>query len=196
MTSTNGLEALDFRPSLRQTMYITPTSAETEGRISRVVIELEGRQGGPPAHVHPGQREIYTVEAGELTVTLDGDRRIVGAGESVEVAPGQVHTFSNPSSELVRFRADHLPALGFEEYIRLVHRTIGGRKPTLPTIMRIVRIESSYADTIVAPPGPPRVVGKILSGLGRLAGFPTGAALAASLAPEQDPTPEAAHPHG
>jgi hypothetical protein len=47
--------------------------------------------------------------------------------------------------------------------------------------MRIVRIESSFTETILAPPGPPRLIGKTLSGLGKLVGYPTGDQLAASV---------------
>ena len=183
MTAMNGAETLDFRPSIRQTMVITDTSARTGGKVSRVEIELEAGQAGPPAHVHAQQREIYTVEAGELTVSLDGDRRTIRAGESIEVTPGRVHTFANSSSEVVRFRADHVPALRFEEYIRLIHRAVQGRRLTLPTLLRVVRIESSYGDTIAAPPGR-RIVTKVLSGLGKLAGYPTGKELAPSLSRE------------
>lgn len=180
MTGTNGTEKLNFGPSMLQTMVITGMSQQTGGQISRVEIELGPEQGGPPAHLHPGQREIYTVEEGELTVTLDGDTRTVASGESIEIPAGSVHRFSNPSGAAVRFTADHLPALRFEEYIRLVHQTVAGRKATLPVIMRIVRIESSFPETILPPPGPPRLVGKMLSGLGRLAGYPTGNELTAS----------------
>jgi len=181
MSSMNGRETLDFRPSMRQTMVITKKSLETDGEISRVEIDLEAGQSGPPAHIHPGQREIYTVDAGELVVTIDGESHVVTAGESIEVPTGSAHKFANQSNELARFSAEHMPALQFEEYIRLVHRTVDGKKVTLPVIMRIVRIEISYADTIVAPPGMPRLLGKIMSGVGKLAGYPTGKELAASL---------------
>jgi len=162
-------------------MVITKKSLETGGEISRVEIDLEAGQGGPPAHIHPGQREIYAVDAGELVVTIDGESRVITAGESIEVPTGSAHGFANRSDRLVRFSAEHLPALRFEEYIRLVHRTFEGKKATLPVILRVVRIESSYGDIIMAPPGMPRMLGKIMSGVGRLVGFPTGKDLAASL---------------
>ena len=187
MTKSRTAERLDFRPSMKQTIFITDMSARTDGDVSRVEIELEAEETGPPAHVHPRQREIYTVDAGELTVSLDGERRTVRTGESIEIRPGQVHTFANTSSEVVRFRADHLPALRFEEYIRLVHHTVQGKRVTLPTILRIVRIESSFGDTIVAPPGR-RLVSKALSSLGRLAGYPTGSDLANSGSQERGHT--------
>jgi quercetin dioxygenase-like cupin family protein len=181
MASTSGRETLDFRPAMRQTMVITKKSLETDGEISRVEIDLEAGEGGPPAHIHPGQREIYTVDAGELVVTVDGESHVITAGESIEVPTGSAHRFANQSDKLVRFSAEHLPALRFEEYIRLVHKTVEGKKATLPVILRVVRIESSYGDTIMAPPGMPRLLGKVMSGVGRLVGYPTGRELAASL---------------
>lgn len=181
MSSRNGRETLDFRPSMRQTMVITKKSLETDGEISRVEIDLEAGQGGPPAHIHPEQREFYAVDAGELTVTIDGESHVITAGNSIEIPTGAAHSFANQSDTLARFSAEHIPALHFEEYIRLVHRTVEGKKATLPVIMRVIRIESSYADTIVAPPGIPRLLGKIMSGVGKLAGFPTGKELAATL---------------
>lgn len=179
MTESHVAERLDFRPSMRQTMVITDMSARTDGEVSRVEIELEAGESGPPAHVHPQQREIYTVEAGELTVSVDGERRTVRTGESIEIEPGRVHTFANTASEAVRFRADHVPALRFEEYIRLLHRTVQGKRVTPPTILRVVRIESSFSDTIAPPPGR-RFVSKVLSSLGKLAGYPTGNELSKS----------------
>lgn len=178
MAESHGPESLDFRPSIRQTMVITEKSLETDGKISRVEVDLEAGQSGPPAHIHPNQREIYSVEAGQLTVTVDGESRVISAGDSMEVPTGSAHTFANRSDELVRFSAEHLPALDFEEYIRLVHRTVAGRKLGLPLILRVVRIESSYGDTILPPPGIPRVMNGLLSGLGKLAGYPTGKELA------------------
>ncbi|MGH3440686.1 MAG: hypothetical protein ACRDUY_01310 [Nitriliruptorales bacterium] len=96
---------------------------------------------------------------------------------------------------MARFTAEHLPALGFEDYIRLVHHTVGGRKATLPVIMRILRIESSYRDTIAPPPGLPRIMSRVLSSLGGLAGYPTGDELADSLLRAQGQPSNGRHTH-
>jgi hypothetical protein len=49
MSETHGLETLDFLPSMRQTMVITSKSVETGGEVSRVEVDLEVGQTGPPA---------------------------------------------------------------------------------------------------------------------------------------------------
>jgi mannose-6-phosphate isomerase-like protein (cupin superfamily) len=131
MSETHGLEILDFRPSMRQTMVITERSVETGGKVSRVELDLEADQSGPPAHLHPQQREVYAVDHGALTVTLDGEAHVISAGQSIEVPTGAAHTYANRSDEPVRFSAEHEPALDFEEYIRLVHRTRCGEEGLL-----------------------------------------------------------------
>ena len=104
---------------------------------------------------------------------------MIAAGQSIEVPTGAIHTYANRSDEPVRFSAEHFPALEFEEYIRLVHHTVAGRRVSLPVIARIVRIESSYPQVMLSPPGIPRVMNNVLSAVGKLARYPTGKQLAA-----------------
>ncbi len=54
---------------------------------------------GPPAHYHERSVEVFTVEAGSLTMRLDGGERTAAAGESVTVDTGVVHTFENGGDE-------------------------------------------------------------------------------------------------
>ena len=54
---------------------------------------------GPPAHYHERSVELFAVESGSLTVTLDGAERTVRAGESVTVDTGVVHSFRNGTDE-------------------------------------------------------------------------------------------------
>lgn len=169
---------LDFRPVVRQTVFITPASVETNGEVSRIELTFEGDQVGPLTHIHPGQRERYYVSDGELTVKLDGKRTVLGAGDEIEVPIGAAHTFANRSERPVSFIAEHRPALRFEEYLRVVHAlatsdVVGGRRD-IRTLMRVIRVESGYADTIRPPAGIPRLVVAALNSLGRLLGYPTG----------------------
>jgi mannose-6-phosphate isomerase-like protein (cupin superfamily) len=178
VSDLNVEPTLDFRPLIRQTILITPASVETNGEVSRIKIILEGDQIGPLTHIHPGQRERYHVSDGELTVKLEGKKTVLGAGHQIEVPVGAAHTFANRSDRPVAFIAEHLPALRFEEYIRSVHAFItsdaarGRRDPR--TLMRYLRLESGYAETIRPPAGIPSLVVAALNGIGRLLGYPAG----------------------
>jgi hypothetical protein len=53
--------------------------------------------GTPPYHYHLRQYKTFTVESGNLLVTVDSEKTVVKTGESVTVQPGQYHTFRNAS---------------------------------------------------------------------------------------------------
>ena len=55
--------------------------------------------GGPPAHYHERSVELFDVESGSLTLTLDGGERTVAAGETVTVDTDVVHSFRNTTDE-------------------------------------------------------------------------------------------------
>jgi mannose-6-phosphate isomerase-like protein (cupin superfamily) len=64
----------------------------------------------PPAHVHPDATETFEALSGTLTVDLDGEARVLSAGESVTVEAGVAHTFRNDTDRVVAFRAE-LPSM-------------------------------------------------------------------------------------
>ncbi len=54
-----------------------------------------GAPGDPPIH-EPGSREIALVEAGTVTLEIDGERHELGAGDSVTFDADLPHHFENP----------------------------------------------------------------------------------------------------
>jgi len=101
---------------------IVQSAADSNGE--RIEFEISMRPGamGPPRHFHPRQEESWRVLAGGLSVFVDEDWRTLGEGESLTIPPDTVHTLRNRSSELVRFRDVHEPALDFQDYIEDLHR--------------------------------------------------------------------------
>lgn len=80
--------------------------------------------------VHPGKRlsyqkhaqrsEHWFVVAGTAKVTLNGDDRIVSAGEAVDIAVGTAHRVENPGSDqLVFIEVQQGPYLGEDDIVRL-----------------------------------------------------------------------------
>ena len=43
-----------------------------------------------PPHAHP-HREVRVVLEGSMTVVVDGRARILGSGQRIDLAPGQMH---------------------------------------------------------------------------------------------------------
>jgi mannose-6-phosphate isomerase-like protein (cupin superfamily) len=75
-----------------------PLSGDT-GAIRTLSVFGSG-YGGPPEHYHEQSLEVFHVEEGSLTVTLDGVDQRVSAEESVTVETGVVHSFRNDTDQL------------------------------------------------------------------------------------------------
>ena len=95
--------------------------SDGDGPIRSVSVFGAG-YGGPPAHYHTRSVERFEVEAGSLTVRLDGDERAVPAGESVTVDTDVVHAFRNKADERAVVRTE----IRSPGRLRQVLPTLGG----------------------------------------------------------------------
>ncbi|MFP4187953.1 MAG: cupin domain-containing protein [Halobacteriales archaeon] len=75
------------------------TADETDGEYTRARITVAPGGEGPPEHVHPSYDETFEVEKGTLVVHADGERRVLGEGESTTVERGTPHFFRNPHED-------------------------------------------------------------------------------------------------
>jgi len=63
-----------------------------------------GGPGDPPLH-EPGSRETAVVLEGEIALVVDGERHLLGAGDSVTFDADLPHHFENEGEEQARFLA-------------------------------------------------------------------------------------------
>ena len=94
---------------------------EGDGPIRTLSVFGAG-YGGPPAHYHEQSVELFEVESGSLTMTLDGEKQRVSAGETATVDTGVVHTFRNETDE----RAVATTEIRSPGRLRQVLPTLGG----------------------------------------------------------------------
>jgi quercetin dioxygenase-like cupin family protein len=87
-------------------------------REELVVMEVELESGGAGPHFHRRHVDSFYVLAGELELTVDGERIPVQPGTLVAVPPGVVHSFDHDRPERVRFLNIHAPGMRFAEYMR------------------------------------------------------------------------------
>ncbi|MBV9605706.1 MAG: cupin domain-containing protein [Solirubrobacterales bacterium] len=104
------------------TFRILESAADSAGQ--RVEFDITAGPGGhgPVRHFHPVQEERLTVVSGQLSIELEGEWQVLRAGEARTIPPGTVHTYRNDSTEPVRFRDCHSPALDFQDYIEDLDR--------------------------------------------------------------------------
>lgn len=102
---------------------IRTSAADSGGELLEVDAEwapVEGHK--PPAHFHPKQDERFEVREGELSVKLDGETRVLRAGDSLDVPRGAAHSMWNSGGVVTRASWQVRPALRTEDFFAAVHR--------------------------------------------------------------------------
>ena len=156
------------------TFEVVRSPTDPERDPSEIVFTAQPNGPAPPPHIHPRQREIFTLEEGDFELLLDGSWRKLAPGESVTVAPGATHTYRNKGTKTARVRTVHEPGLSFEQYIRELHATMAehdARKITPTVAMRMAVIWRRHADTIQAGDLPMKVVFAVLGRVAPLLGL-------------------------
>jgi quercetin dioxygenase-like cupin family protein len=156
--------------------------ADPERDPSEMVFTTHPGGPAPPPHVHPRQRETFTLEEGDFELLLDGKWRKLAPGESLAVEPGQTHTYRNKGAATARVRTVHEPGLSFEEYIRELHATVNEHAVTKVTpamATRMAALWRRHSDTIQPGPPPLKLAFAVLGRVGPLLGLrpapPSGA---------------------
>ena len=122
MSAEDSLEI----PTLAMRIVFRRRAAETGGEL--LEYDVIGRPKGFPAqaHVHPEQSERHEVLAGSLLVKLNGEHRVLGVGESVEIPAGTKHRHYAAGNLDGHVRVTLRPALRTEE---LLERLAGSTRP-------------------------------------------------------------------
>src|SRR5438094_701501 len=78
------------------TIVFKAEAGDTGGAFGLVEYTAAPGFAGPPAHVHRETADMFFVLEGELAFRLGDETVAAPPGAFVLVAPGTVHTFSNP----------------------------------------------------------------------------------------------------
>jgi transcriptional regulator with XRE-family HTH domain len=90
-----------------RTEELTPALPGQRADVTRHELTPAAGTGGPsdpPLH-EPGSRETAIVLDGDLTLEVDGERHVLGAGDSVTFDADLPHGFRNDGTEPARFIA-------------------------------------------------------------------------------------------
>ncbi len=109
-----GLTLTD--PTTRQSITFEQTAADTGGALLAMrTVHVDGG-GRPPLHRHPAQHERFEVLEGELHVRLGRRRRVLAAGEVLDVPAGTPHAMHGAAT----VRWEVRPALTTERFLEAV----------------------------------------------------------------------------
>jgi quercetin dioxygenase-like cupin family protein len=113
------------------TYTILLSAMDTAGRLTLIDMHVPPG-GGPPPHRHDFEETFILLE-GELQATFRGEKRIVRAGETVNIPANAPHQFHNASSKPARMLCICSPA-GQEEFFKEVGTSVATRTTPPPKI--------------------------------------------------------------
>ena len=113
------------------TYTILLAGSDTAGRFCLIDMHVPPG-GGPPPHRHDFE-ESFTLLEGELEVTFRGSKRVVQAGETINIPANAPHQFHNSSSEPARMLCICSPA-GQEEFFLEVGVPVATRTTPPPKL--------------------------------------------------------------
>jgi quercetin dioxygenase-like cupin family protein len=109
------------------TYTVLVTGKDTAGRFCLIDMYVPPG-GGPPPHRHDFE-ETFSILEGELEATFRGEKRLVRAGETINIPANAPHQFHNSSQQPVRMLCICSPA-GQEEFFMEVGIPVA--TPTTP----------------------------------------------------------------
>jgi quercetin dioxygenase-like cupin family protein len=141
-------------PVTGETLVFRATSAETNGE--RVVVEAFVEPDGAvaAAHVHPAQKELFEVLAGELRFRIGKNTLVAKPGDRVLVPAGTPHKFENVGEQTAQFVCEVSPALGFEQLIETLFSLAADGKVSkkgMPNPLRLAVIARHHFDDVRLP---------------------------------------------
>tara|TARA_B100001167_G_C16774775_1_gene310677 strand:+ start:11545 stop:12006 length:462 start_codon:yes stop_codon:yes gene_type:complete len=103
------------QPTTKWVLGHKVTPHNTTGNYDLALGETPPGVPGPPPHLHHNLEESFLITEGEMEFMIDGETRIVKAGESVDLPPHTLHTFRNAGSEPCKWVNIHSPK-GFRAF--------------------------------------------------------------------------------
>ncbi len=104
-------------PISGETMIFLRTPEETGGELLQIelIVIPGGRVAGE--HIHPRQEERFYIRRGEMTIEIDGDRRVLHPGDEAIVPPGTRHVWWNSGDGELNAIVEFRPGGRFADFI-------------------------------------------------------------------------------
>jgi quercetin dioxygenase-like cupin family protein len=132
-----------------------------EGGLAWIELELAPRAPGPPEHIHTSFAENFIVTEGTLSLLVNGEKKLVRAGESLVVTPGTPHKPFNETDSRVVISPPLTPEYALPErftvfltqaYAFFDESESHGRPPK--ALLQMSRFSPKYDVWLAGPPVP------------------------------------------
>jgi quercetin dioxygenase-like cupin family protein len=165
---------------MTEKLQITASESVAIRESSEGMLEVEGEWGphgsSPPKHFHPVQDERFEVLEGRLQVRVDGERRVLGPGDSLQIPSGAVHQMWNADANPARAIWQTVPRGRTEEWFRAIdalHREGRVGRKGMPGPLAFGVLLTEYRDVfrLAGPDLVLRPALAVLGAIGRARGY-------------------------
>ncbi len=121
---------------------------DTGGQRLEMEATFRPRSQEPTPHYHPQQAEDFKVIAGELTVRLNGQRRVFKAGDTLHVPANTVHSMWNDADQEAVVNWVVQPALDTEQFFRITTGLANDGKTNeagMPSLLQVALLVNRFS---------------------------------------------------
>jgi quercetin dioxygenase-like cupin family protein len=111
-----------------QEIRFLETTQDTGGQYLEMESTFRSKSVEPPPHYHPNQKEEFFIKVGELTVRLNGQVKVVKAGEIFHIPPNTVHSMWNAGEAEAVVNWKVIPAMKTEYFLETVNGLVMDNK--------------------------------------------------------------------
>ncbi len=152
------------------------TAADTNGTHVRMKATLRRRGPAVPDHLHTLQEETFEVQAGQLTVVMGGEIKVISAGQTITLPKNTPHNHYNGGTEAVVYIHTVKPALDFDYLIEnLIGLIADGKSKNGKLGMMQELVSARYLDSksylTGIPVGVQQFLAHIVGPVGRILGY-------------------------
>jgi mannose-6-phosphate isomerase-like protein (cupin superfamily) len=133
-----------------EVLRLSPNSTLEIRRSDDEALEVEATYapggGPPPSHLHPAQDEHFEVLEGSMQAVVDGSKRVLDAGDELDIPRGTAHQMWNSAGAPARVRWVTTPRGRTEDFFRAVDGVIPG-EGQVPDVARMLELIELFDDT-------------------------------------------------
>jgi len=141
------------------------TVLAVNGDWMHTLLEVRPNSPGPPEHFHEEFTENFTVKSGTLSILVNGEKRMLTAGESISIPPMTNHKPFNETNETVIVESDDPKTLPvkFGYFLSQMYGFMDSypEGPGVAQMLMQLAVYGDDADSWIAD-GPPLIVQKAM----------------------------------
>ncbi|RYU89623.1 cupin domain-containing protein [Mucilaginibacter terrigena] len=156
-----------YNPYNKQEIKFLQTGKNTGGKLLEMEATYSAPGNEPAPHYHPIQEEFFKVIAGEVNVRINGNVKVLQAGDELHIPANTVHCMWNTHTGKTVVNWIVKPALQTEYFLETAYGLAADgqiNKKGMPSVLQSAVMMRTFSNTFRLAK-PPYIVQKILFGL-------------------------------